>query len=444
MSHRSAVNLLRNSLLPLAGAPNDYNALLDMIGDARFVLLGEASHGSYDFYHARAEITRRLIKEKGFTAVVVEADWPDAYRVNRYVRGMGGDAGSREALGGFLRFPQWMWRNNVLVDFIDWLRAYNENRESAKRVGFYGLDLYSLYASIESVLSYLDKVDPAGAAQARARYGCFDRFERDEQAYGYEVGLGMSASCEQEVVSQLVALRRRAAEYAQRDGQIAPDDYFFAEQNARVIINAERYYRSMLHGRAQSWNLRDQHMAETLDVLAAYLESHGQAAKVAVWAHNSHLGDARATEMSERGELNIGQLVREQYDRAAVNIGFTTFHGAVTAASDWGGYAERKRVRPALAGSYEELFHSLGADNFMLLLRDNEQTAEALHEPRLERAIGVIYRPETERMSHYFYARLPQQFDAVIHFDETQAVTPLEPGAQWQHGEVPETFPTGI
>jgi erythromycin esterase-like protein len=430
---------------PLTGAPADYDPLLTLVGNARFVLLGEASHGTHEFYRARAQITQRLIQEKGFTAVAVEADWPDAYRVNRYVRGVSNETESVEALANFRRFPTWMWRNADVLDFVDWLRAHNDARASgATPVGFYGLDLYSLNASITAVLGYLDKVDPEAAQRARYRYGCLEHFGEDTQAYGYAASIGLHKSCEDEVVSQLLELQRRAAEYAGRDGRVAPDEFFFAEQNARLVKNAEEYYRAMFRGRVSSWNLRDCHMAETLAALATYLQGQGQPAKIVVWAHNSHLGDARATEMGQAGELNVGQLVRERYGQDAVLIGFSTYSGTVTAATEWDGPAERKRVRPALPDSYEALFHELNLGRFLVILRDGDAAIARLCRPRLERAIGVIYRPETERLSHYFSARLPEQFDAVLHYDETRAVEPLERTAAWERDEVPETFPTGL
>ncbi len=429
----------------LEGKTRDYDPLITLVHEARFCLLGEATHGTHEFYRQRAEITKRLIKEKGFTAVAVEADWPDAFRVNRYVRGLSDDRNADEALSGFKRFPTWMWRNTVVLDFVEWLRDYNSSLPvGATKVGFYGLDLYSLYTSIESVLGYLDKIDPAAAKRARYRYSCFEHFAEDTQAYGYAANFGITESCERDVIEQLVELRRRAADYASRDGRVAQDEFFFAEQNARLVLNAEKYYRSMFRGRVASWNLRDQHMAETLNALVTHLNSKGQPAKVAVWEHNSHLGDARATYMADYGELNVGQLVREHYGPEAVLIGFTTYTGTVTAASDWDGPAERKRVRPALANSYEASFHDVDAPNFLLPLRDSGPASIAVRDPRLERAIGVIYLPQTERQSHYFEARLTDQFDAVIHFDETHALEPLERYALWESGEPPETFPTGV
>jgi len=438
-------DVVRNAAHPLTGSDEDYAPLFSLIGNARFVLIGDASHGTHEFYRERARITKLLIQQKGFNAVAVEADWPDAYRINRYVRGMGDGATAIESLEGFKRFPTWMWRNADVLDFIGWLREHDESLPAnAPKIGFYGLDLYSMYSSVQAVLAYLDKVDPEAAKRARYRYSCFEQFGEEPQAYGYAASFDMSASCEKEVVNQLVEMQRAAGDYAQRDGKLAEDEQFFAEQNARLVKNAEEYYRSMFTGRISSWNLRDRHMVETLNALVDHLDKQTGQAKIVVWEHNSHLGDARATEMGDAGELNVGQLVRERYGRDAVLTGFSTYAGTVTAASDWDMPAERKRVRPALKGSYEELFHDTGLERFLLTLRGDVQSVEALRTPRLQRAIGVIYRPETERLSHYFHARLPDQFDAVIHIDETRAVEPLERTAQWQTGEAPETYPTGM
>jgi erythromycin esterase-like protein len=400
----------------LTGAPDDFDAVLRLVGDARFVLVGEASHGTHEFYRIRAEITKRLIREKGFTSVAVEADWPDAYRVNRYVQGRSVDDDAEEALEGFRRFPQWMWRNADVLDFVGWLRGHNDMLPPERRAGFYGLDLYALHSSIEAVLAYLHIVDPAAADRARARYACFDHFGANPQDYGYATSLGLGPSCEAAVVAELTDLRRAAGEYAQRDGRVQPDDYFYAEQNARLVRNAERYYRAMFGDRAESWNLRDRHMAETLDALVRFNGSRwNRREKVVVWAHNSHLGDARATEMSLRGELNVGQLVRTRYGLDAVGIGFLTYGGTVTAASDWDEPAQRMRVRPALPGSYEALFREWGRENRFVNLTGADPAIRRLSEPHLERAIGVIYRPESERHSHYFHARLTQQFDGVLY-----------------------------
>ncbi len=436
---------IRSTLSRLTGAKDDFDSLLHLIGNAHFVLIGEASHGTHEFYATRAEITRRLIVEKGFNAVAVEADWPDAYRINRFVRGLSDDSEAVDALSDFKRFPTWMWRNADVLDFIGWLREFNDRIDKDdQKTGFYGLDLYSLYTSIEKVIGYLDKVDPDAARRARHRYACFEHYGEDTQAYGYAATFGLTASCEKEVVSQLVDFRRKAAEYASRDGHIPPDEAFFAEQNARLVINAERYYRSMFSGRTSSWNLRDQHMAETLNTLADHLRRRARRdAKIVVWEHNSHLGDARATEMGKHGELNVGQLARERHGDDARLIGFTTHSGTVTAASEWDGPAERKQVRPAMEGSYELLFHDFGEENFYLPLRGNE-AAIPLEDPMLERAIGVIYLPKSERVSHYFFASLPRQFDAVLHYDVTRAVEPLERWEREHTPEIPETYPSTL
>ena len=441
---RSLAHVIRDAARPLTGAHEDFDPVMALIGDARVVLIGEASHGTHEFYRIRAEITKRLIRERGFVAVAAEADWPDAYRVNRYVRGAGTDADATDALDGFRRFPQWMWRNADVLDFVGWLREFNDPvPNDARKVGFYGLDLYSLHASMAAVLDYLRIVDPAAAKRAQYRYACFEQFGEDPQAYGYAASYGLAPSCEREVVEQLVDLRRSAADYAQRDGRLAPDDLFFTEQNARVVRNAERYYRAMFGSRVSSWNLRDQHMADTLQALVSFLDRSGSRSKIVVWAHNSHVGDARATELGAGGELNVGQLAREQFGPDVVALGFTTHHGTVTAASDWDTPAQRKVVRPSLPESYEALFHE-GPRNFFLDLRTSSAVASALDDVRIERAIGMIYRPETERLSHYFSARLRRQFDGVLHYDETRAVEPLERTGVWDRGEVPETFPTAL
>src|SRR5690242_6151585 len=434
--------VVREVARPLSGARTDYDPLLERISGARIILIGEASHGTHEFYFERAEITKRLIQEKAFTMLAIEADWPDASRVHRYVRSRGTDNNANEALSGFRRFPAWMWRNTVVVEFVEWLREFNHGLSKTRAaVGFYGMDLYSLHASIDAVLNYLEKVDPDAAARAKLRYSCFDHFSREPQEYGYAGTVGAAESCESAVLAQLVDLQRHAADFLNRDGAVAKEELFFAEQNARLVKNAEEYYRSMFRGRASSWNLRDRHMVETIEALVSHLNGSRQQ-KAIVWAHNSHLGDASATEMSQHGELNVGQLIRQRFGKEAVLIGFTTHHGTVTAASDWGAMAERKIVRPALRGSYEELFHEAGLDRFWIDLGTvNEKAMPALAGPRLERAIGVIYRPESERLSHYFDATLPKQFDVVIHIDETRALEPLERNSVWDKGELPETYP---
>jgi erythromycin esterase-like protein len=439
-----ALSQIARSAHPLAFIDAaEYDPLLAAIGDSRLVLIGEASHGTHDFYRERARITRRLIEEKGFAAVAVEGDWPDAYRVHRFVTNQRDNTSQTEepldALSGFRRFPAWMWRNMDVLAFVEWLHKYNLQHSGS--VGFFGLDLYSLYTSAQEVLHYLDKNDPAAAARARFRYSCFDQFGEDSQAYGYSAGFGMTESCEQAVVDQLLEMRRRMTQSAQAPGEPLEGDLFSARENAEVVRDAERYYRTMFGGRTSSWNLRDRHMADTLDRLLDHL---GPDSKLVVWAHNSHLGDARATEMGRGGELNLGQLMRERYSSGAFLLGFTTYSGEVTAASNWDEPAQRKIVRRALSNSIESLFHETSLGDFLLLLGEKQIGATLAH-PLLQRAIGVIYRPETERVSHYFEARLPEQFDAVIHIDRTRALIPLEASIPWHEGEeVPETYPSSV
>jgi erythromycin esterase-like protein len=415
------------------------DAIAARASHASIVLIGEASHGTEDFYATRAAITRRLVTDHGFRAVTLEADWPDTFRVHRFVTARSDDRDAREALSDFHRFPRWMWRNETMRAFVDWLADENRRRGHDAQVGIFGLDLYSLYASIESVLKYLDRVDPQAAARARKRYACFEYFGDDPQGYALAVAQGYE-SCEDDAVAELVELRRQALLPAPA-GSAAAEEVFSAEQNARLVVNAERYYRAMFRGRESTWNMRDRHMVDTLDALRERIP--GASDGTVVWAHNSHLGDARATEMSRRGEVNVGQLVRERHGRDVYSIGFSTYDGTVTAASDWDAPIERKRVRPALPGSYERTFHDSGADRFWVDLGERE-TAHALRGALLQRAIGVIYRPETERWSHYFEARLPEQFDAMIHLDHTEALAPLDRTSGWDEGEPPETWPSGI
>ena len=434
---------LRAHLQPFAGGAGT-DALLALVASGRLAMLGEASHGTHEFYAERAELTKRLIAERGFSAVVVEADWPDAWRVDRYVRWRSDDSDAAQALGGFERFPTWMWRNTVVRDFVEWLREHNRGLPPAHQAGFYGMDLYSLFSSMRAVLDYLDRVDPQAAQRARYRYACFDHHGEDSQAYGYAASFGMRPSCEDEVIQQLREMNRRQALLADASGE-AHDEAFFAQQNARLVRNAEEYYRTMFRGRVSSWNLRDNHMVETLQALEQHLAAtRGRPPRMVVWAHNSHLGDASATEMGEQGEWNVGQLARDRWGRDAVLVGFSTHHGTVTAASEWDAPALRKHVRPGLPGSFEDLFHRTGEERFWLDLRGNAQLAQLLVQRRLQRAIGVIYLPASERLSHYFHTRLPAQFDAMVHLDATRALQPLVPEPQWHAGEPPETYPSGL
>jgi len=411
----------------------DLGPLLERIGDARVVLMGEASHGTSEFYRMRERISRELILRKGFKFIAIEGDWPDAARIDHYVR-LAHPRPPRWT--AFARFPTWMWRNQEVRAFVDWLRQHNAQAEAADRVAFHGLDLYSLYNSIHSVVGYLDEVDPPTAAIARHRYGCLTPWQSDPSSYGHAALNSRYRSCEEEVVSMLGDLLDKHLHYTGQDGERFLD----AVQNARLVANAERYYRTMYYGSRSSWNLRDSHMFETLKHL---LDFHGPDSKAIVWAHNSHIGDCRATEMSRRGEHNIGQLCRTEFGRAACLIGFGTHTGTVAAASDWDAPMQVKKVRPSLAGSYERLCHETAVGNFILPLRGPASAAYVadLAAPRLERAIGVIYRPETELQSHYFQAVLPRQFDEYIWFDESRAVTPLR--TETIEG-MPETYPFGV
>jgi protein-L-isoaspartate(D-aspartate) O-methyltransferase len=416
---KSVAQLVREVARPLASIEGArFDDLLERIGDARVVLIGEATHGTSEFYRARVELTKRLVRDRGFRIVAVEADWPDAAAVNRYVQTLrNGHAVAGEA---FMRFPQWMWRNDETLGFVEWLRAYNQERGDERRTGFYGLDLYSLFTSIRAVLDYLDRIDPQAARTARLRYGCLTPWEGDPATYGRAALSGKYRVCEKEAVAIVESLLKRRVEYIERDGVRFLD----AVANARLIANAERYYRAMYFGSAASWNLRDQHM---FDVLQSLLAEAGPDGRAVVWAHNSHLGDARATEMAARGELNVGQLCRQTLGSACFNVGFGTDHGTVAAAPEWDEAMQIMSVRPAHPLSYERVFHDSGMPAFVLPLREPTHAAivDELRAPRLERAIGVIYRPDTEVQSHYFQADLPAQFDAYIWFDETRAITPL-------------------
>ena len=411
----------------------DFGRAIDDFADRRVVLLGEATHGTSEFYRARFAITRRLIEAHGFTIVAVEADWPDAAAIDRYVRHREPRARPDRA---FQRFPTWMWRNTDVHDFVEWLRTHNERLPPGKRAGFYGLDLYNMSDSIAAVLEYLERVDPAAATIARERYGCLTPWQKEPSTYGRAVLTDSYRKCEEAVIEQCRDLLRKELEYAQKDG----DSFLDAAQNARLIASAERYYRIMYYGGAESWNLRDTHMFETLMHL---LEAQGSDAKAVVWAHNSHIGDARHTEMGQvRDELNIGQLCRERFKSEAALIGFGTHTGTVAAARDWGEDMEIMRVRPSHRDSYERLCHDTGVPRFLLRPHRDEAVRRRLTDPRLERFIGVIYRPETELTSHYMEASLARQFDAYVWFDETTAVTPL--GPQHARPGVPDTYPFAV
>jgi protein-L-isoaspartate(D-aspartate) O-methyltransferase len=431
----SLADVIRTSCEPFDDIDEaDLDGLIDRIGDARVVCIGEASHGTSEFYRMRARITRDLIEKRGFRIVAAEADWPDAAMVDRYARGHLAEPGADRP---FTRFPAWMWGNTDVVDFVQWLRAHNESLVSdADRTGFYGLDLYSLFASIESVVRYLQEVDPDAAHIARHRYGCLTPYARDPATYGRAVLSDRYRECEQEVVKMLRDLQAEQASYASHDGR----RFFDAVQNARLVAGAEQYYRAMFYGGSAAWNLRDRHM---FDTLTALLDFHGDDSRAVVWAHNSHLGDARATDAAAAGQLNVGQLCRERFGSGAYLIGFGTHMGTVAAADNWGEPVREMNVRPSLPGSFERIFHESGIGRFLLPLRSraNAEARRLFSEERLQRAIGVIYRPHTERQSHYFSARLSLQFDEYIWFDTSYAVTPVTESVA---EGMPETYPFGL
>ncbi|WP_462380223.1 erythromycin esterase family protein [Pseudomonas sp. Marseille-QA0892] len=427
--------LLRQHAEPLPDMDSDaFGALFDRYADAKVVLIGESSHGTAEFYRARAAITRRLVERHGFNIVAAEADWPDAAQVDRCVRDLGPSASTDQA---FARFPTWMWRNTEVQAFAHWLRNHNRALPLEARVEFRGLDIYSLRSSIREVLRYLDEIDPALARDARARYACLTPWQEDPALYGHFVERGSERSCEAGVLEQLNTLLEKRLECC-----VADDERFFqATQNARVVRSAEQYYRAMYRGSAASWNLRDRHMFDTLQALLA---QRGPAAKAVVWAHNSHIGNAAATSMGWDGEFNIGELCRTAYGDEAVLIGMSTDRGEVTAADDWDGKTRTKTVLPSRADSWEQQFLGAGLPASLTCWRDPSRAAlrDALAEPRLERAIGVIYRPQTERYSHYFEAVLSEQFDAMLWFEETHALTPLP--APTSNSREGDTFPFGV
>ncbi len=420
----ASVELVRAAAIPITGAETDYDSLMALIGDARFVLLGEATHGTQEFYHERARITRRLIQEKGFSGVAIEGEWPDAQAVHRFVRGTGGPATAEEALRGFTSgFPQWMWANTAIRDLVVWMRDYNAGRPAEQHVGFYGLDVYSWFESADSVVAYLSRTDPAAAARARERYACLRPHRGSPERYGATALRSADRSCEDEAAEQVREMEQLDA--AGGGDVAAQDERFSALQNARAVAGGEAYWRAQWEGGPASWNARDRHMAITLEHLIGHLQAQGRTPKVVVWAHNTHAGDARLTEMGAGGEWNVGQLMREAFAGESILVGFTTYQGTVLAAEEWDAPGRVRRLNPALPESFSGLFHRTGIPAFLLTFRGREELSRAMGEPRLERAVGVVYMPSTERQSHYFTAMLSRQFDAVIHVDSSTAVTPL-------------------
>jgi erythromycin esterase-like protein len=440
----SEVAAIRLDAKPLTGSSSDWDVLLDRIGDKNYVLLGEATHGTHEFYKARAEISQRLIMEKGFNTVCLEADWPAAYAINSAIKSDDVHPIVESFEGFKARFPEWMWRNTDFVTFAGWLREYNQElrKPHQRMVSLYGLDLYSLRESMAAVLKYLRDKFPEAAERCTKRYACFDGFE-DSQSYGFAVSLGAHGSCKNAVVQQLLDMNRLLAQRSKPP----PDEVdFAARQNARVVKSAEEYYREMFsESRDVTWNLRDSHMVDTVGEITKFFDKMypTQPTKCIIWAHNSHLGDARWTSASNRGEHNVGQLMRERFPAQVYSVGFSTHTGTVAAASEWDGPVRHKHVRPSMSGSVEHLFHSTGIPRFVLPLVDGSASEVALRAQKQERAIGVIYRPETERLSHYFGVVTSRQFDAMIHYDVSRAVEPLDM-TPIKEKDAPETYPFGV
>lgn len=420
----SLINTIRNTVNPLSNDPKSYYPLLDRIADAHFVLLGEATHGTSQFYAARAQITSLLIKEKGFNVIAVEADFPEVQPINQFLKDSQFRKSTAESLDGFKRFPIWMWKNKEMLSFIEQLKDINLQKPPEKKIAFYGMDLYSMYSSIEAVISYLDKVDPDAAQMAKKRYACFYRYGSDDDSYGQAMSY-VKENCQKQVVDQLIELQKKRNEYLQENSLQGNEELFYAEQNAKVAKDAEQYYREMFSRRAKTWNLRDLHMADMVDEVSNHVKKISGTSKIVVWAHNSHVGNALATEFSESEELSLGQLVLFRHWGDAYLVGLTTYNGTVAAASQWGAKVEKKTLNPALDGSYEELFHNTDIKSFMLDFNDLPSDLNTFKQNHLERSVGVVYTPESERVSHYFNARMADQFHAVIHIDHTSAVEPL-------------------
>jgi erythromycin esterase len=427
------VGQVRELAYPLHG-PKDLDPLLDRIGEAHFVLLGEASHGTADYYTWRAEITKRLIQENGFSFLAVEGDWPDCYEVNRFIKGQRSGS-SRDTLHAFRRWPTWMWANEEIADLADWLRQHNERLPEGRKVGFYGLDVYSLWDSLYQVMGYLRRVDPKALDAARRAFHCFEPYGEDVQEYA-RATLLVPESCQDDVVALLAQVRSKAAEYRAK----GREDYFEVEQNALALKGAEAYYRAMVHGGPESWNLRDRHMADTLDRL---MQHHGEGAKCIVWEHNTHIGDARFTDMADDGMFNVGQLARARHSvEGVVLVGFGCHRGSVIAGRAWEAPQERMRVPAGRKGSWEDVLHQASPDDKLLIFHRVNVTSEML-ETRGHRAIGVVYHPEYEHLGNYVPTILPRRYDAFLFFDEAHALHPLAMQPIEEH-ELPETYPSGV
>lgn len=425
--------------------PGTYDELVEAVAHCQTVLIGESTHGTDEFYCERAAITKRLIEEHGFRTIAIEGDWPDTYRIHQYITGAAGELTALDALAGFRRFPSWMWRNTAMLDVVGWLYDFNAHREHNDRCGIYGLDLYSMHASAALVVNYLERAAPDAAERARARYECINGSGIEPQQYAHEVMLGLRADCEQDILDQLLEITQRRNYFVTQDllpPTTPTDAWMDAHQNAIVVRNAERYYRTMFRGDVESWNTRDRHMSETLARLQLFAAQHTTSPKTVVWAHNSHVGDARATSMGRRGQISLGQLVRQQHGHECALIGLTSFHGSVTAADGWDGDPRHMVMRPAMESSLEHALHHAGMER-ALILPNALQDIPAFRVPLLQRAIGVVYRTATERTSHYLEAVPARQFDALLHIDTTRAVEPLEHTAPHEVNELVETWPFG-
>lgn len=418
-----------------------YTSLIDDMADAQLILMGEATHGTHEFYRIRCELTKILIQEKGFSALAIEADWPDAYLLNQYVKNNDPSLDEKSAFKNFDVFPSWMWRNGEMIKFIQWLRTYNDQINEQKfKAGLYGLDIYSLHASMKLVIEYLKKIDPKAAKEAQKRYECLDQYANDPTSYSYAITSGLVPDCKEEVYDQLIDILNMEIKTYHKP-ETSQEELLFLTQNAKVVANAEAYYRSLFNGPEITWNLRAKHMMDTLETLRIYHQrTIGYTPKMIIWAHNIHVGDARATDLFQRGKISMGQLSRDHYGNKSYLLGFTTFDGEVTAASSWGGNTERKKLRPAVEGSYEYLFHQLNTPSFSLQLHENVPLVQRA----LQRSIGVIYKPEIESLSHYHYTNLAQQFNTIIHIDTTTALRPLTIPKSWNGGDLPNTFPSGL
>lgn len=433
------ISVLTRAVKPVVFRDEEYSEFFLRASAAKVVLLGSSTYGTHEFYRERSWITKKLIQNHNFNAIAIDGDWPAAYRVNRYILGASEDNSPQEALENFRGFPAWLWRNMDVLVFIEWLQKHNQRAQ--KPVGFYGLDLYSKQSTIQRMLNFLDKVEPEAGRRARYRCGCMDYFHEDMGCYGYAENFGLKTGREDEIVDDLTTMLRHLAAIDARHGKMLQDDFFLAEEHRSLLGKARTYYRAMFHGDSDFRSLRCQHLAHTLERLTQHL---GEKAKIVIWAQTSLSGDAKATELASRGEVNLGQLVKEKLGADCVSLCFTTYSGELTAASYWDGPAEKQPLSRALASSYESIFHETGIQDFLLSMKDDPAVTMALSRPRLHRAIGPIYRTDSERQSHYFECRFASQFDYVLHFDRTRSLVPLEKTSGWDPRVTPELFSPAV